>query len=135
MKYMKGITLAPRPVNFEVTKNIKLHGGEGAKGMLVSRIWINSEVFDFDSREHPISKDDWGDYAFCAELIKWTTVDYSIRIGYFHRAIGKKKSWIWGQYTLNTSRDIIEKMIIKMNNEPEWYQPIPNITEDKREIF
>jgi hypothetical protein len=56
-------------VRFGAPRDVQQSGGEAGYGTIIDEVWANPEINKKPPRTRG-SKDDWGDYSFCAQLIK-----------------------------------------------------------------
>src|SRR5258706_5580536 len=62
-----------RPVTYSAPKDVQGKGGISAKGVIIDEVWADETQNHLPPRSagHP---HDWGDYSFCAQLIKWDVI-------------------------------------------------------------
>jgi hypothetical protein len=63
-----------KPVRFGTPKDVGAKGGTAGFGTIVDEVWATPEINTSPAKK-PGNKDDWGDYSFCAQLIKWIKGD------------------------------------------------------------
>ena|SRR5437667_4751633 len=117
-----------RPVRYGAPKDVHEKGGKAANGIIVDEIWTDPEINDSPPRkpEHP---HDWGDYSFCAQLIKWDEDDdgYSIRLGYWRRRCGEDWWEFAGQTTVSSKWRTIKALCEKMLLKTSWFHDKPKL--------
>jgi hypothetical protein len=84
-------------VEFGAPGDVKKAGGSGRRGTIVGEVWANPALNCSQPRTSK-GPDDWGDYSFCAQRIRWEDGSHSIRLGYYRRRAGED-AWQWGSQT------------------------------------
>ena len=113
-------------VNFTAPKDVRDKGGSPACGTIVDEVWATPEINTSPARQAQ-NKDDWGDYSFCAQLIKWGENDHSIRLAYYRRRAGEDWWEFASQMTVNsdwrTIKTLLERTLVKTG----WFSDNPKI--------
>jgi hypothetical protein len=117
-----------RPVRYSAPKDVHEKGGQAAHGIIVDEIWVDPQKNDSPPRK-PNHPHDWGDYSFCAQLIKWNgpMVDgeHSIRLGYYRRRCGEDWWEFAGQTTVSAEWQTIKVLCEKTLSKIWWFQDKP----------
>jgi len=113
-----------RPVRFGAPQDVETKGGEAGYGVIVDEVWADPEVNSSSPRvsEHP---GDWGDYSFCAQLIKWGEGEFSIRLAYYRRRAGEDYWTFASQTTVNSDWKTIKALLERTLEKTEWFQDEP----------
>jgi len=97
--------LTPRigyPVNFGAPKDVARTSGKAVSGTIIDEVWADPDLNK--SEPHTTceaSSECWGDYSFCAQLIKWDHGEASIRLAYYRRGCGEDYWEYASQTTVN----------------------------------
>ncbi|MHB9074307.1 MAG: hypothetical protein ACYC6G_12360 [Desulfobaccales bacterium] len=114
-----------RPVRFGAPKDVKAKGGEAGYGVIVDEVWADPELNLSPYREAD-HLGDWGDYSFCAQLIKWPQEEeFSIRLAYYRRRAGEDYWTYASQMTVNSDWKTIKKLLERTLKKQEWFQDKP----------
>jgi hypothetical protein len=91
------------PVRYGAPKDVHDKGGKARYGIIVDEIWANPNINESPPRK-PSHPHDWGDYSFCAQLIKWDgeDEDHAIRLAYYRRHFGEDWWEFAGQTTVSS---------------------------------
>jgi hypothetical protein len=112
-------------VRYGAPKDVHKAGGNAVEGIIVDEVWADVEINDKPPRSAN-NKDDWGDYSFCAQRIKWNNDDYSIRLAYYRRRAGENCWEYASQMTVDsdwrTIKTLLERILAKSN----WFRDNPN---------
>ena len=114
------------PVKYGVPKDIHQKGGIPSTGIIVDEIWAKPEINTSPPRQ-PISKDDWGDYSFCAQLIRWDNGSYEIRLAYYRRPAGEEWWKFASQTTVSSDWKTIKTLMEKTLAKTNWFSDSPKI--------
>jgi len=66
--------------------------------------------------------DDWGDYSFCSQLIKWDSGEYSIRLAYYRRRIGEDWWEFASQTTVSSDWRTIKELLGLTLAKKSWFR-------------
>jgi hypothetical protein len=75
---------------------------------------------------NPDSKLSWGEYCFCAQLIRWDHDRHSIRLGYFRRRKGESHWEFASQTTVNSDPKTIGHLLGATLAKPSWFECPPS---------
>jgi hypothetical protein len=118
-----------QPVSFGAPKDVALTGGKPSSGMIVDEVWVDPEL----NRSQPRGSrfpEDWGDYSFCAQLIRWgegKLAEYSIRLAYYRRRCGEDWWEFASQMTVNSDWRTIKALCEKALAKSGWFQDHPSL--------
>jgi hypothetical protein len=113
-------------VRFGPPKDAKAKGGTPCCGTIVDEVWATPEVNTSPPRQTK-SNNDWGDYSFCAQLIKWNDGSHSIRLAYYRRRAGEN-CWEYGaQMTVSSDWLIIKALLERTLAKTGWFSDNPKI--------
>jgi len=111
-----------KPVIFKPPKDVP--NGKPRKGKIVDEVWAESPEFgNAHSQGH--AADCWGDYAFCAQLIAWSTGGHSIRFAYYRRSCGSDKWKCASQTTVEANPSEIKSLCEKTLAKTAWLTKEP----------
>ncbi len=117
-----------RPVRYGAPKDVHEKGGKAAYGVIVDEIWVDPTINDSLPRK-PNHPHDWGDYSFCAQLIKWNGLtadgEHSIRLAYYRRRCGEDWWEFAGQTTVSSEWQTIKVLCEKTLSKTWWFQDKP----------
>ena len=76
-----------RPVNFKAPSDVNKSGYEYYHGEIIDEVWADPKI---NKRPAKLKKEEnWGEYSFCAQLIKWEDNWHTIRLAYYRRRAGE----------------------------------------------
>lgn len=114
-------------VTYSAPGDVAAKGGKTVTGTIVDEVWEN-ESTNYAPPKTASGIDDWGDYSFFAQLIKWDSRpelpdgEYSIRLGYYRRRAGEN-NWRFGSQTTVCSEPAqIKSLLEKTLAKTEWFQ-------------
>jgi len=113
-------------VRFNTPKDVRERGGTPVCGKVVDEVWVTPEI----NRTHPrppTGKEDWGDYSFCAQLIKWNDGTHSIRLAYYRRRAGEDFWEFASQTTVVSDWRTIKTLCEKTLGKANWFLNKPII--------
>lgn len=113
-----------RPVKLGAPKDVKQAGGSASIGIIIDEIWATPEINKKPPRPSA-GPDDWGDYSFCAQLIKWDENGYSIRLAYYRRRAGEDHWKYASQMTVCSDWQTIKALIEKTLDKQSWFKDNP----------
>ena len=112
-------------VRFGAPKDVEAKGGKSGFGVIVDEVWADPNINISPSRQ-PTSESDWGDYSFCAQLIKWNEEEYSIRLAYYRRRAGEDHWEYASQMTVNADWQTIKLLLERTLEKKEWFNDEPD---------
>ena len=120
-----------RPVNFKWPKDVSDRHGKGKnKGEIIDEIWENPRLNN--TRPHRHRKHCWGDYSFCAQLIRWPDGRHQIRLAYYRRRCGQN-SWEYASQTTVCSEPRRIKILCRKTLAiAPWFQKNPKARGNQR---
>jgi hypothetical protein len=100
--------------------------------VIVDEVWADPTVNDRPPHATPCSNDCWGDYSFCAQLIRWNhgnpDGNHTIRLAYYRRRCGEDFWEYASQMTVNADWETIKLLVEKTLARTTWFQDEPAIT-------
>lgn len=111
-------------VQFTVPKDVKLRGDGVDYGEIVDEVWADPDINKSSPRKHE-RENDWGDYSFCAQLIKWDEEEYSIRLAYYRRRAGEDFWEFASQMSVNSNWQTIKALLEKTLAKKQWFKDNP----------
>jgi hypothetical protein len=114
-----------RPVRFGAPKDVYAKGGQASFGEIVDEVWAKPSENKLPPRK-PKHKNDWGDYSFCSQLIKWDENDFSIRLAYYRRRAGEDSWEFAAQTTPNGDPKIIKALLERTLAKKRWFKGNPD---------
>jgi len=113
-----------RRVRYGRPKDVQQAGGKAASGTIIDEVWADPEINKKPSRPGRDSND-WGDYSFCSQLIKWDDGWYSIRLAYYRRRCGEDRWRFASQMTVSSEWDTIKALLEKTLAKENWFKDNP----------
>lgn len=108
-------------VRFGAPKDVEKKGGKPGYGTIVDEVWADPKINTSPPRVAN-SNGDWGDYSFCAQLIKWAEKEYSIRLAYYRRRAGENHWEYASQMTVNSDWLTIKKLLDVTLSKNGWFK-------------
>ena len=106
---------------FKPPRDVAITGGNYLRGEIVDEVWATPDINDLAPRL-ATSHEDWGDYSFCAQRIRWANGSFSVRLGYYRRRVGED-SWHFGsQTTITTGCDAMKTFLERTLAQNEWFE-------------
>ena len=112
-------------VRFGAPRDVEAKGGLAGYGEIVDEVWADSKINISPSRK-PESDHDWGDYSFCAQMIKWGAGEYTIRLAYYRRRAGEDHWEFASQMTVNSDWRTIKKLLESTLAKKQWFKDDPD---------
>jgi hypothetical protein len=81
------------------------------RGKIKDEIW--SEIYK-DS--------EWGSYVYTSQFIEWDGGGYSVRLTYYYQPEGSARWFFGGQYSVEDSPKIIQKLLEDTLKKTTWFQ-------------
>jgi hypothetical protein len=102
----------------------KTGSGDGA-GIIVDEVWVDENLNSSPPRKGK-GVQDWGDYSFCAQRIKWESDspegDYSIRLAYYRRPPGENFWRFAAQTTVSSHSADIKRLLESVLKKKDWFE-------------
>lgn len=111
-------------VRFGAPRDVASAGGKASHGTVIDEIWADPSLNRSRSRK-PTGPNDWGDYSFCAQLIKWNDGDFSIRLAYYRRRAGEDYWEYASQTTVNSDWRTIKSLLTRALTKEGWFRDKP----------
>ena len=112
-----------RSVRFGAPQDVDRRGGKAVNGTIIDEIWADPEV---NRQRHKCSGPScWGDYSFCAQLIKLTDGNETwptIRLAYYRRRCGEDWWEYASQTTVSSDWRTIQALCQKTLSKVEWFK-------------
>ena len=89
------------------------------KGYIKDEVWSD-----------PYLDADWGYYIYTSQLIEWENGGRSIRITYYYQPINSDRWFFGGQYSIEDTPEIIERILKATLQKKEWYVPADDVVGD-----
>lgn len=115
-------------VKFKAPLDVMKVGGANKRarndGRIIDEVWADPDVNGSPARarEHP---GDWGDYSFCAQLIRWEDGRHTIRLAYYRRRAGEDHWEFASQMTVNSEWRTIKALLEATLAKPGWFSDTP----------
>jgi hypothetical protein len=110
-------------VRFGAPRDVAAIGGAAGLGTVVDEVWAVPEINDAPSRPAG-DPNDWGDYSFCAQLIKWESGEHSIRLAYYRRRAGEDHWEYASQTTVNSDVRTIKVLLERTLARQDWFADV-----------
>jgi len=122
-----------RPVRYKPPRDAARRGKKGKTGTIIDETWANPKLHTArrhgrNCRHRKTQTGCWGDYSFCAQLIKWDHGEHSIRLSYYRRRCGEDKWEYASQMTVDSYWPTIKKLLKITLTQSEWFKDVPQIT-------
>ena len=112
-------------VRFGAPKDVEAKGGRASYGEVGDEVWADPEI-NVSPPRNPKTAHDWGDYSFCAQLIKWDEENYSIRLAYYRRRAGEDFWEFASQMTVNYNWKTIKALLERTLAKKQWFKDNPD---------
>lgn len=116
-----------RPVRFSPPRDVHARGGPATQGIIVDEVWADPSINETAARSLE-SGDDWGDYSFASQLIRWEDDRYTIRLVYYRRRAGEDHWEFASQMTVNGEPNIMKHLFELTLAKREWFSDSPRIS-------
>src|SRR4051812_2952722 len=83
-----------KEVTFSAPADVFQAGGREIRGEIVEEVWADPHI-NVTSPRAASGPEDWGDYSFFSQLIRWPDGTCSVRLGYWRRRAGED-AWHFG---------------------------------------
>lgn len=113
-------------VRFGAPRDVLEKQGGAAQGVIVDEVWVDEAINR--SRPHPQScrVHCWGDYSFCAQLIKWDEPSedgsHSIRLAYYRRRCGEDWWEYASQMTVTADCKTVRRLLNVTLSKANWFR-------------
>lgn len=111
-------------VRFGAPGDVQQKGGSAGYGTIIDEVWADPDINKKPPRPYSVD-DDWGDYSFCAQLIRWDHRDYSIRLAYYRRRAGEDWWEFASQTTVNSNWRTIKALLQRTLAMEGWFRDNP----------
>ena|SRR5262245_12371462 len=108
------------PVRYSAPRDVHQAGGEPVYGTIIDEVWAYPEVNNSPARASSGS-DDWGDYSFCSQLIRWGDGTHSIRLAYYRRRAGEDDWEYASQMTVSSDPQTIKTLLERTLAKASWF--------------
>lgn len=107
-------------VTFRSPKDVRTAGGKKhRKGIIIDEVW-EPGIDEINAGSVHMGR--WGAYAFFSQLIRWDDGKYQIRLGYYRRAVGKRR-WIFAsQTTICSNWRTIKSLLDNTLAKASWFR-------------
>lgn len=112
-------------VRFGAPHDVHQAGGAPGYGTIIDEVWAYPEVNDSPARTSG-GYDDWGDYSFCSQLIRWDDGTHSIRLAYYRRRAGEDHWEYASQMTVSSDPQTIKTLLERTLAKVSWFVENPN---------
>jgi len=113
-------------VRFGTPKDVGSKGGSPGYGTIIDEVWATPEVNSSPPRQS-LNKNDWGDYSFCAQLIRWDWGAHVIRLAYYRRRPGEDHWEFASQTTVTTDWKTMKSLMERSLEKTSWFSDDPHI--------
>ena len=107
-------------VRFGAPRDVHHAGGAPGYGTIIDEVWAYPEVNDSPARTSG-GADDWGDYSFCSQLIRWDDGAHSIRLAYYRRRATEDHWEYASQMTVNADPETIRTLLERTLAKGNWF--------------
>jgi hypothetical protein len=107
-------------VSFSPPQSLKDKGVKRMCGRIIDEVWEDEALTLLECRE-PAGKDDWGDYAFCSQLIEFENGERLVRLAYYRRQAGEDFWRFASQTTITCAPKSIKKLLEKTLAKDQWF--------------
>jgi hypothetical protein len=114
-----------RSVTFRPPKDVESKRGGAKHGVIVDEVWARPSI-NLSPRRKRKGPGDWGDYSFCAQLIRWGPEDHTIRLAYYRRRVGEDHWEYASQTTVNYYWREIKALLERTLGKRGWFRERPN---------
>ncbi len=118
-------------VHYGAPNDVRKKGGRSKSGKIVDEVWANKKL-NASHRRRRKSVNDWGDYSFCAQLIKWESGEHSIRLAYYRRRAGEERWQYASQMTVDTGWKTIKALLQSTLAKENWFRDNPTLNNPYR---
>lgn len=108
------------PVRYSAPRDVHQAGGAPGCGTIIDEVWAYPEVNDSATRSSR-GTDDWGDYSFCSQLIRWDDGTHSIRLAYYRRRAGEDHWEYASQMTVDADPETIKTLLERTLAKDNWF--------------
>lgn len=109
-------TRVGRRVSFGAPLDVQKTGRPASSGTVIDEAWVDPAL-NASGPRNAQGADDWGDYSFCSQFIRWDDGTHSIRLAYFRRRCGEDHWEFASQTTINadwrTMKALLEATLAK----------------------
>jgi hypothetical protein len=119
-----------QPVRFGAPKDVHIKQGAAATGKIVDEVWADAPVNSSPPHTQPCRQGGhcWGDYSFCAQLIRWNEGhdndiggDHSVRLAYYRRRCGEDWWEYASQMTVTAECDTVKTLLEVTLAKTKWF--------------
>lgn len=116
-----------RPVKFSAPQDVHARGGQPDFGEIIDEVWADETLNRSPCHTQPCQDGNecWGDYSFCAQLIRWRDDRTSIRLAYYRRRCGQDWWEYASQMTVNSGWKTIKALLEVALAKTDWFQDNP----------
>jgi hypothetical protein len=107
-------------VCFGAPRDVHKAGGSPGFGTIDDEVWADPSINDAPARTSDGSND-WGDYSFCSQLIRWDDGSQSVRLAYYRRRAGEDHWEFASQMTVNSDPPTIKALLQRTLAKEEWF--------------
>lgn len=118
-------------VRFGLPVDVRTAGGKVIDGTVIGEVWATPEM-NASPKRSSTGPDDWGDYSFFAQHIKWDDGSHSIRLGYYRRRAGSDVWRFGSQMTVNSDSAIIKTLLEQTLAQGEWFAELAQAERSKQ---
>lgn len=111
-------------VRFGAPRDVHHAGGTPSYGAIVDEVWADPDANDSLAPKSG-GPDDWGDYSFCSQLIRWTDGSHSIRLAYYRRRAGEDHWEYASQMTVNADPSTVRTLLQRTLARRKWFSGAP----------
>jgi len=109
------------PVRYSAPRDVAKAGGNQNQGTIVDEVWADPQINIAPPRKRQ-NKDDWGDYSFCSQLIKWQDGSHSIRLAYYRRRTGEDFWEYASQTSVSSDWRTIKMLLENTLAKTDWFK-------------
>lgn len=118
-------------VRFGMPKDVGRKGGSVTYGAIVDEVWADPDI-NLSAPRQTSDANDWGDYSFCAQLIRWDSGEHQIRLAYYRRRANEDHWEFASQMTVTTNWKTIKSLMEKTLAKTDWFSDSPRVDDPNK---
>ena len=119
-----------KTVKYKPPRDMGRSGKSGKTGMIVDEVWADERLHTKSRHAKSCQRRKktfgcWGDYSFCAQLIRWDHGEHSIRLAYYRRRCGEDHWEYASQMTVDAYWPTLKRLVQRTLAKKEWFRDRP----------